>query len=500
MADGVNVDFSLLKQPDYLGAYQNAFEVGRRLAGQRVQDNALTAYGQNPTAPLDPRLMAVNPALATQIQGRQTDATNQGLTVQQAQAEAGGDNQAAMGFAAQRGATGDVMDLKKAIDDAPEAQRQAAIAKAQQTNEALAHVLMGLSTAPPEQRLAMAQHIAQQTGLIDPAQIGPDDVTDAGLKAHLDSAMTVDQFLRQQQEAEAARHNQVDEGLKGQEVGIARGHLGVAQAQLGLERHKFAATQPVAPAAAPAGGAPAGPAGSVPLSSIPGADQAIVQAYIEGRMPIPTGAALRNPAVMHYLQEASQVDPTFDAANYQTRVRTRTDMTSGKSAQNITSLNTAVGHLQDLSSAATGLHNGPIPAFNAVGNTFDQAVGHPAVNTYNSAKAAVASEVAKVFQGGAPHEAEIKGYLAQLDGNQSPAQIHATVGQIASLLNSRLQALRDQYKQGMGPSNAPLEVVHPHAAEALQRLRALGAAGGGAPAHGPAPIAHGSSQILNVEP
>ncbi|MDE2356852.1 MAG: hypothetical protein KGL69_08875 [Alphaproteobacteria bacterium] len=32
MTDGVNVDFGLLKQPDYTGEYANAFQMGRQLA------------------------------------------------------------------------------------------------------------------------------------------------------------------------------------------------------------------------------------------------------------------------------------------------------------------------------------------------------------------------------------------------------------------------------------------------------------------------------------
>ena len=33
MTDGVNVDWGLLRQPDYVGDYANAFQVGRQMAG-----------------------------------------------------------------------------------------------------------------------------------------------------------------------------------------------------------------------------------------------------------------------------------------------------------------------------------------------------------------------------------------------------------------------------------------------------------------------------------
>ena len=37
MTDGVNVDWGLLKQPDYVGDYANAFQVGRQEVQQQLQ-------------------------------------------------------------------------------------------------------------------------------------------------------------------------------------------------------------------------------------------------------------------------------------------------------------------------------------------------------------------------------------------------------------------------------------------------------------------------------
>jgi hypothetical protein len=76
--------------------------------------------------------------------------------------------------------------------------RSAALARAQQTNEALAHILMGLQAYPPQQRLGIAQHMAQQTGLIDPAAITAGDVSDEGIAAHLASAARLARALQMQ--------------------------------------------------------------------------------------------------------------------------------------------------------------------------------------------------------------------------------------------------------------------------------------------------------------
>ena len=78
----------------------------------------------------------------------------------------------------------------------------------------------------------------------------------------------------------------------------------------------------------------------------PQADQ--VKALAEGRMQIPGGFALKTPYWQQMMTHVSQYDPNFDTVNYNARAATRKDFTSGKSAQNITSFNTAIGHLDHL--------------------------------------------------------------------------------------------------------------------------------------------------------
>lgn len=98
----------------------------------------------------------------------------------------------------QGGALGDVSHLTAQLAATSPSQRSVVIARAQQTNEQLAHVLMGLKGYPLNQRLAIAQHLAQTTGLIDPGAIGAGDVTDQGIDAHLAQAMAVEQFLKRE--------------------------------------------------------------------------------------------------------------------------------------------------------------------------------------------------------------------------------------------------------------------------------------------------------------
>jgi hypothetical protein len=147
MSDGMNVDFGLLrKPPDFVGDYVNAFQVGRSLA-----------QTQQPRAPADA------PASAA-------------VTV----------------MAAPRPSS----DAAAAVAAMGAPQRQAAAARA----EALGALLTGLrgASADPAERLAIARHVAMRSPAmgIEPRAITADDVTDAGLDAHLAAIRSLYDALR----------------------------------------------------------------------------------------------------------------------------------------------------------------------------------------------------------------------------------------------------------------------------------------------------------------
>jgi hypothetical protein len=505
MADGVNIDWSLAQpKQNYAETYANAFALGRQVAGQQIQGNALTAYAANPTAPVDPRLMAANPELGLQLQGRQQDAQDQGLRVQQATALAGGDTQGAADIAARRGATGDVMTLMAQKSDE---ERQAAKDKAEATAGAVYAVKTAI--ADPAQRVPVLQHMAQmhpEYG-IDPASITPETASDAnlngiigqalGLKGQIEMAQKeADQKREAAAQQETVRHDQADEATATGRLGVERGQLGVAQSRLALERQEARAggklTPPAAMAPAPAAGPGGAPAQGVPIAQVPAEDRAIVQALIDGRYPIPSGAALRNPQMVKYLQEAAQVDPTFDAANAGTRVATRKDFTSGKSAQTITSLNQALGHAALVASDIQHLGNSDIPVLGNGLNYVKNALNPGPTTDFRTHAGALAVEAAKVFQGGVPHEGEVQALTKIIaDPNATPTQQRSAVASLTELLGSRLDALKGQYQQGMGKSSTPLEVLHPGAAAAYSRLSHLRGSFGTTP-QVTAPPGHGS--------
>ncbi len=106
------------------------------------------------------------------------------------------DSQGTPSLATRDAKIGDLTSLKQRIEALPLGERTAAAAQVQAHNEAFAHLLIGLRNYAPEQRLPIAQHIAQQTGIMDPAQITTDDLTDAAIQTHLATAMSVEQYTK----------------------------------------------------------------------------------------------------------------------------------------------------------------------------------------------------------------------------------------------------------------------------------------------------------------
>jgi hypothetical protein len=194
-----------------------------------------------------------------------------------------------------------------------------------------------------------------------------------------------------------------------------------------------------------------------------------VKAIAEGRMPLPSGFALKSPYWQNMLAMVAKYDPSFDAVNYNARAATRRDFTSGKSAAQINALNTVAGHLASLSSAADALNNRWSPTWNTIANAFETGSGDARVKQFETTKNAVADELTRVWRQSGGSEADIQSWNKQLDSAGSPKQLHGVIAQIGELLQSKLDSMGSQYGQGMGTS--PVKVITPHAEQTIQKLQ-----------------------------
>lgn len=200
-----------------------------------------------------------------------------------------------------------------------------------------------------------------------------------------------------------------------------------------------------------------------------------VKALAEGRMQFPSGFALKSPYWQQMLQAVSAYDPNFDAVNYNARATTRKDFTSGKSAQNITALNTAISHLGTLSEHFDELGNTDYPAINKaknyLGNEFGFDKIQAATSSVGADATAVSHELAKVFRQTGMSQAEIEDWEKKINTSNSPAQNKAVIDSAIDLMNGRLDAIGEQYNQGMGTTSDPMQLLSPHAQDTYQKLR-----------------------------
>lgn len=175
-----------------------------------------------------------------------------------------------------------------------------------------------------------------------------------------------------------------------------------------------------------------------------------VQNLANYKIPFPVGTAAKDPAWQRIIDLAGQYDPSFDANQYGTRTKIRSDFTAGKSAQNIRSLNTAVGHLDTLKQKADALQNAPVKLWNTIKNVGFNETGDKRVTEFNNAATAVENELATVFKGTGATDQEINAWRENLNSSQSPEQLKGAINTAIELMGSRLDALQSQYETGMG--------------------------------------------------
>jgi hypothetical protein len=287
---------------------------------------------------------------------------------------------------------------------------------------------------------------------------------------------------------------------------IAQGETGGGAGASAAARTAPGASGYIGPVATPGTGGDPTLTGDAYLATVPAYERAKIKAIAEGRVAAPRPGTKFGEAV---LTKVAQYDPTFDAANSQSRLKTRTDFTSGKSAQAVNALNTAMGHLLHLDTQAKDLGNfSTLPGIlNPVYNAGRRVAGDTKLPAFQQTKQAASSEMRKVFAGSAGGNlTELKEWQESLDSSQSYEQLHAAIKNGVELMGSRLNALQDQYQTGMGRSDQPMQLIKPGVANATRKRFGIdlgghgGSSGGAAARPQPATPASSRFRILKVRP
>jgi len=186
------------------------------------------------------------------------------------------------------------------------------------------------------------------------------------------------------------------------------------------------------------------------IADLPTGQQNVVKKLVNYEIPLPSGMALRTPYWQGILERAASYDPTFDASQYNVRMSLKRDFNSGKAALNKRSINTVIGHLEDLDKKTKALDNFNFTPWNYLENKRITALGDPRVVGYKNAAIAVQNELATLFKGVSGTDQEIKQWRETMSENQSPQQLKETIDTALKLVGSRMAALQQQYEDGMG--------------------------------------------------
>ena len=186
-------------------------------------------------------------------------------------------------------------------------------------------------------------------------------------------------------------------------------------------------------------------------------------------MPLPTGFALRSPYWQDVIERVNKQNPNFEGGKYTARTAAMRTFASGPEARNVTALNTVIGHLGTLDEAAQALNNNDMRAFNAVANRLATETGDSRIQNFDTAKQAVAEETMRVFRQVGSSESEAKAWGERITSSGSPAQLRGVIGTLGKLLDSRVEAIGQQYERTVNQKGNPAR-VDPANREKLDKL------------------------------
>jgi hypothetical protein len=203
------------------------------------------------------------------------------------------------------------------------------------------------------------------------------------------------------------------------------------------------------------------------FNSLPAHVKPMVNAVLENRIPLAGKAPLDKKSMTQLFDIVTNVDPTYDATNFQKRQQTATAFAKGKQADAVRGANQALYHMGNLYQRAEDLGNvGFLPnIINPVVNYIEEkGFGDTRQGKFRQSAQAVASELRRVFAGaGGGSLAELNKWENSLPENASEEQQKAYIQNGLDLLKGGLDALNAQYQAGMGLNRDVSDLLSPKA-------------------------------------
>jgi hypothetical protein len=179
-------------------------------------------------------------------------------------------------------------------------------------------------------------------------------------------------------------------------------------------------------------------------------------------------ASMRGGMRETLMQWVNQVNPAYDASMSANRIPTRKAFTTGTQGRQINNINTAIGHIDQLTALADQLQNGGFVPANSAWNAIRTAFGADTVTNFETLKDALAGEVAGVLSGSGATVSGIAEARDKIHAASSPTQLAGYVATLIPVMGSKLGSLDYQYHQAMGADD-PFSALSPESVRILQK-------------------------------
>ena len=188
----------------------------------------------------------------------------------------------------------------------------------------------------------------------------------------------------------------------------------------------------------------------------------LAKAVIEGRATPSAVTSARGGDRQKLSLVTAELDPNFDLSLAPQRIATRKDFSSaGKSGQSLSSLNTALGHLDRMYENGQALDNTDLQLWNKYKNLAFKQTGNAKVDRLLADRDAVTSELGRVFQTtGVVTQEERNEFRARLSEASSPEQIKSVADEWINLLKSRTDTFKSNWDQTMSGVETPVPIIN----------------------------------------
>lgn len=186
------------------------------------------------------------------------------------------------------------------------------------------------------------------------------------------------------------------------------------------------------------------------LNDVPAPIRDLVQKVLEYRGADPS-LTQRGPMGAAINQWVAKLDHEHTSFDYPTRADAVKKFSNDASTGEIGAINTALGHVRDLSTAAKTLDGSNLPLLHSLQAKFGLATGDDAASTYKMILHRVGPEMTKAYVKGGGTEGERGSNEADFDISKGQKQILSNIAESAQLLNSKLDSKRQAWNTSFQP-------------------------------------------------